>query len=166
MAAGASSLDTDDARLAFVYGEAVRGLVQQQGQLESLHARAGTLIFATSFASSLLGGRALADGLGTWDWVAIALLFGIGALTVILLWPYYNFFFRFDARDLLADYVDANPPATLADMHRRLALRVEDDRERNGRILRRLREALQVALVLLLAEILAWLFSISQVATS
>ena len=51
-------------------------------------------------------------------------------------------------------------------MHRRLALRVEADRERNGRIIRRLREALQVALVLLLAQILAWLFSISQVATS
>jgi hypothetical protein len=158
--------ESDDPRLAFVYGEAVRGLVQQQGQLESLHARAGTLIFATSFASSLLGGRALADGLGIWDWVAIGLLFGIGALTVILLWPYYNFFFRFDAHDLLANYVDANPPASLADMYRRLALRVEDDRERNGRIIRRLREALQVALVLLLAEILAWLFSISQVTTT
>jgi hypothetical protein len=157
---------SDDARLAFVYGEAVRGLVQQQGQLESLHARAGTLIFATSFASSLLGSRALADGLGGWDWVAIALLLGIGALTVVLLWPYYNFFFRFDARDLLATYVDADPPATLAQMHRRLALRIEDDRERNGRIIRRLREALQVALVLLLFETLAWLFSIAQVGGS
>lgn len=164
MAAAPPSHDADE-RLAFVYGEAVRGLVQQQGQLESLHARAGTLIFATSFASSLLGGRALTDGLGPWDWVAIALLFGIGAFTVILLWPYYNFFFRFDARDLLETYVDADPPATLAEMHRRLALRAEDDRERNGRIIRRLREALQVALVLLLAEILAWLLSISQGAT-
>ena len=156
----------DNPRLAFIYGEAVRGLVQQQAQLESLHARAGTLIFATSFVSSLLGGRALSDGLDPWDWAAIALLFGIGALAVVLLWPYYNFFFRFDARDLLATYVDADPKVTLAEMHRRLAIRIEDDRERNGRIIRRLREALQVALVLLLFEILAWLFSISQVAAN
>jgi hypothetical protein len=162
----ARSSDGDDARLAFVYSEAVRGLTQQQAQLGSLHARAATLIFAMSFSSSLLGSAALGDGLGAWDWVAIMMLFGIGGLTVILLWPYYNFHFRFDVRDLLTNYVDADPPASLAEMHRRLAIRVEDDRERNARILRRLREALQVALVLLLAEILAWLFSISQVATS
>ncbi len=115
------------------------------------------MIFAASFASSLLGSRALDDGLQVWDWVAISVLLGIGALSVVLLWPYYNFFFRFDARDLLSTYVDADPPASLAEMHRRLALRIEADRERNGRIIRRLREALQLALVLLILEILAWL---------
>jgi len=46
----------------------------------SLHNRAGILIFAASFAGSLLGGRALADGLGAWDWAGAALLAGIGLL--------------------------------------------------------------------------------------
>ena len=54
----------DDPRLAFVYQEALRGLLQQQAAVESLHNRTGTLVFASSFASSLLGSRALADGLG------------------------------------------------------------------------------------------------------
>lgn len=156
---------TEDERLAFVYGEAIRGLVQQQGQLESLQLRAGTLVFATSFVASLLGGRALDDGLGTWDWIAIALLVAIGGLVVVVLWPYYDFYFRFDARDLLARYVDSDPPASLADMQRELALQAEADRERNARIIGRLRVALQLALLALLLQIAAWLISIALAGT-
>ena len=46
-------------------------------------------------------------------------------------------------------------------MHRELALQIKADWVRNGRIVRRLREAMQVALILLLAEIVVWLLSIS-----
>lgn len=48
----------------------------------------------------------------------------------------------------------------MAVMHRELALQIKADWKANGRIVRRLREALQIAL-LLLAEIVAWLFSIA-----
>jgi hypothetical protein len=156
------AVDTaDDAtRSAFVYQEALRGLLQQQGAIQSLQARAATLIFAASFASSLLGSQALADGLNAWDWTALGLLFAIGALAVFLLWPYYNLTFRFDPKDLLGRYVDVAEPPPMAVIHRELALRIKSDWERNGRIVRRMREALQVALVLLLVEIAAWLFSI------
>jgi uncharacterized membrane protein len=152
----------DDPRLAFVFQESLRGLLQQQAAVESLHNRAGTLIFASSFASSLLGSRALEDGLGAWDWLAVVLLLAIGALTVVLLWPYYNFSFRFDAQDLLDTYVDSEEPANMARMHRDLALQIKADWHRNGRIVRRMREAFQLALILLLLNILAWLFSIAR----
>jgi uncharacterized membrane protein len=151
----------DDPRLAFVYQESLRGLQQQQAAVESLHNRAATLIFASSFASSLLGSRALADGLGAWDWLAVGLLLAIGALTVVLLWPYYDLAFRFDPQDLLDTYVDGQAPATMAGMHRELALRIKADWHRNGRIVRRLREAFQLALILLLLDLLAWLLSIA-----
>jgi hypothetical protein len=49
----------------------------------------------------------------------------------------------------------------MADMHRLLALRIKEDWRRNGRIVRRLRETFQVALVVLLAEIMAWMFSVA-----
>jgi len=101
----------DDPRVAFVYEEALRGLLQQQAAVESLHNRAGTLIFAASFASSLLGSNALADGVNRWDWVALVLLLSIGALAVLMLWPYYAFSFRFDPEELLRDYVEAERPA-------------------------------------------------------
>jgi hypothetical protein len=48
-------------------------------------------------------------------------------------------------------------------MHRELALKFDADWRQNGRIVRRLPEGLQIALVLLLAEHLAWLFSIAMV---
>jgi hypothetical protein len=154
----------DDPRSAFVYQEALRGLLQQQAAVESLHARAATLIFAASFASSLLGARALGDGVDVWDWIALGLLFGIGALAVFLLWPYYNLTFRFDPERLLARYVDVDvaEPMPMAAIHRELALEINADWRRNGRIVRRLREALQLALILLLVEIGAWLVSIAE----
>jgi hypothetical protein len=151
----------DDTRSAFLYQEALRGLLQQQAAVESLHARAATLIFAASFASSLLGARALADGLGAWDWIALGLLVAIGSLAVFLLWPYYNLTFRFDPEDLMARYVDVAEPSPMAAIHRELALQIKTDWKANGRIIRHLREALQIALVLLIAEIVAWLFSIA-----
>lgn len=148
-------------RLTFVYEQALRGLLQQQAAVESVHARAGTLIFAASFASSLLGSRALSDGVGGWDWVALGCLVGIGALAVVLLWPYYNFSFRLDPDELLARYVDVPEPVSTPRMHRELALRLKSDWRSNGRIVRRLREALQLALILLLLEIGAWMLSIA-----
>jgi hypothetical protein len=156
-----SSATEDDSRAAFVYQEALRGLLQQQAAVESLHARAATLIFAASFASSLLGARALEDGVGAWDWIALGLLVAIGCLAVFLLWPYYNLTFRFDPEELLARYVDVPDPPPMAVIHRELALQIKADWRQNGRIVRRLREALQVALILLIAEIAAWLFSIA-----
>ena len=152
---------SEDPRIAFVYQEALRGLLQQQAAVESLHNRAATLVFAASFASSLLGSRALANGVGAWDWLAISLLLVIGALTVALLWPYYNLTFRFDPEELLTTYVDTDQPLSMNDIHRRLALRIKADWQRNGRIVRRLRELLQIALVALLADILAWMLSIA-----
>src|SRR5262249_44878280 len=152
----------DNARSAFVYQEALRGLVQQQAAVESLHARAGTLIFAASFASSLLGSRALENGVGAWDWLAPGLLVAIGRLAVLMLWPYYNLTFRLDPEDLLARCLDTAEPKSMAEMHRELALQLKNDWRQNGRVVRRLREALQIALILLLLEIVAWLFSIAE----
>jgi hypothetical protein len=157
----ARSPSADDDTRAFVYQEALRGLLQQQAAVESLHGRAATLIFAASFVSSLLGARALEDGVGAWDWTALGLLVAIGALAVLMLWPYYNLTFRFDPEELLARYVDVSEPVPMAELHRELALRIKADWMRNGRIVRRLREAMQVALILLLAEIIVWLVSIA-----
>jgi hypothetical protein len=152
--------DGGDARVAFVYQEAVRGLNHQQSLVENMNSRAGSVIFATAFANSLLGSRALSDGLGPWDWIAAALLFQIGALIVFMLWPYHRYAFRFDPEDLLRQYIDGKP-TTMSDMHRALALRVKSDMAGNWRIIQRLRVALQVALLLLLLDILAWFLSIA-----
>lgn len=151
----------NDPRTAFIYQEAIRGLTHQQGVVESMNARAGNLIFTTAFATSLLGTTALSNGLGIWDWIALALLFLIGALVVFMLWPYHNYTFRFDPEELLSQYVDGKEHTTMSAIHRALALRVKKDMANNWRIIQRLRVALQFSLVFLLFEILALLVSIS-----
>jgi uncharacterized membrane protein len=164
---GGGAAEPEDPRLAFVYQEALRGLLQQQAAVESMHNRAATLIFAAAFASSLLGGRALSDGLnGGWEWLGVGLLLGIGLLAVVVLWPYYNLSFRFDAEELLADYVDSESPATMPEMHRALALRIKAEWHANGRLVKRMREAFQAALILLLLDLVAWLLAVASVSAS
>lgn len=155
--------DDVDRRLEFIYREAVRGLDHQQGVVESMSTRAGNLIFATAFANSLLGGAAISNGLGRWDWIAVTLLFCIGGLVVFMLWPWYQYTFRFDPEELQQQYVDVDQLQSMSTMHRALALRIKSDMANNWRIIQRLRMALQIALVLLLFNILAWLFAVASV---
>jgi putative ABC transport system permease protein len=76
-------------------------------------------------------------------------------LIVFVLWPYYNYTFRFDPEELLVSFVDRPTPASLAEMHRALALRIKADMAGNWRINQPIRVALQLALILLLLEITA-----------
>jgi hypothetical protein len=59
-----------------------------------------------------------------------------------------------------ARYVERELPASMAEIHRALALRIKADMVNNWRIIQPIRVALQFALILLLLEILAWLLSI------
>jgi hypothetical protein len=160
---GPGESQDEDPRLAFIYHEAVRGLTHQQGVVESLNARAGNLTFAAAFVTSLLGGRALSDGLGVWDWVAVALLLAVGGLVAFMLWPYQGYTFRFDPEDLLDQFVDGHTPAPMSAMHRALAIRIKRDMASNWRVIQRIRAALQLALICLLFETLAWLIAIARV---
>ncbi|MER9964677.1 hypothetical protein NKJ72_27750 [Mesorhizobium sp. M0045] len=101
--------------------------------------------------------------LSAFDAGALTLLFLIGLLVAIMLWPYYNYTFRFDPKKLPQDFVDQHPPATVHGIHRALALRIKSDMASNWRIIQRLRVALQLALFLWLLDLLAWLFAIARI---
>lgn len=91
------------------------------------------------------------------------MLFLIGLLVAIMVWPYYNYTFRFDPEKLLQDFVDQHPPATPDGMHRALARRIKSDMASNWRIIQCLRVALQLPLFLWLLDLLAWLFAIARI---
>ena len=93
--------------------------------------------------------------------MALALLLGIGLSCVVLLWPYYDFRFRFNPLEMLDRFVDGQTSMDLDDMRRDLAIQIEGDRDANGRLVRRMRESLQLGLIILVAEILSWSMSIA-----
>jgi hypothetical protein len=150
-----------DARMALIFELALRGLTQQQALVENLNNRVGIVVFATTFASSLLGAQALSNGVDGFDWVALIVFFAIGVLVVLLLWPYQSYRFRFDPNDLLQRYIDAERSISLSDMHRDLAVEAERHRSENWKNIQRLLFGLQATLILLIVEIAAWLISIA-----
>jgi hypothetical protein len=86
------------------YEEALRNINSQAGVLSELRGRAGTLLGAASLVTSFLGGAALAGPtfergvltrppIGDAGWVAIVSFCVIGAISLVILWPYV---WRFD----------------------------------------------------------------------
>jgi hypothetical protein len=65
------------------------------------------------------------------------------------------------ARQLLERFADGPTRGGLDEMRRELALEIEADRTSNGRLIRRMPEARQLGLVLLIAELLTWSISIA-----
>jgi hypothetical protein len=126
--------------------------------IESVRARAGTLVFATALVTSLLGGQALADGLDAWDWPGLVLLLVIGVLAVVIVWPYRSAGFRSDVDDLVHRFVDAD--LQIDEMHRQLAYRMQEDRLQNIPMVHRMRLAFGIGLACLVLEILAWMIAL------
>lgn len=139
------------------YNEALRSITQQQGVLDGLRSRAGTLFASASIATSFLGGLALQDtavhGLG---WVAVGAFVGMALCSILILWPRWGWVFRLSADDLVRDWVDER--GTMDAMHRDLALYLERHYQANESKLGRLLILFQVAAVLLVVEVVAWLF--------
>jgi hypothetical protein len=144
------------------YEEAVRALSQQETALDNFRTRAGIVLSAAAIATSFLGGEALADNhLGVWSWVAIALFAGVGTFTITMLWPRKDWEFAAQPRRLIATYVETDHPLALDEIHRDLALHMEDSYEENARRLQRLMLAFRWASILLAAEVAAWIVDIA-----
>ncbi len=144
------------------YEEAVRGLSQQQSALDNFRTRAGILVSAAAIATSFLGGQALADrGFATWSWLAVTLFATVGASTLFILWPRKDWEFFAGPRRLIATYVEADQPLPLEQIHRDLALHMENSYDENERRLQQLIIALRWGSVLLAAEVIAWVVAIA-----
>lgn len=146
--------------MAVVHEEALRAMAQQQANLDSLRARAGTLLSAASISTAFLGGQALADHEpGGWEWLAIVFLVVLFAAAITLLWP-YTWVFRRSAKEMLRDYVEHERPLELAAMQRDLALHLESNFEKNEAKLNKLLTVFQVGAVMLALEVVAWLLEL------
>jgi hypothetical protein len=152
-----------DSTQALAFQEALRGVTQQQAVLESIRGRAATLLAIASVSTSFLGGVALNKerprGLA---WIPVLLFILVGVLAILILLPRRGWIFRLGARELIRDYVEADPPAALPEMHRDLALHLERHYQSNERRLRTLFWLFQAASALLVGEVVVWLLVLAQ----
>lgn len=159
------------AGLALAYQEGERSIDDQARTLESLRARGATLFSAAGVIGGFLAGlalnktsTALLSGLG---WVGVivggAAFLVVAVATVAIWWP-ATMQIRLDPGRLIVDYIESEPPATLADIHREIALWRHQQINTNSQVLDRRVKLLLVALMAFPIEVIALLLSLQDVA--
>jgi hypothetical protein len=152
--------DTRGYELAFQEG--VRRLEHQESSVDELRSRSGTLLAAAALATSFLGAAALPDG-EPWS---LAVMIAVSAFVwtivacLIVLWPKQDWRFVNDPTKVIGDYVEGDPPASIVEIHRDLALHAECNATHNHTKLRWLYWAFDAAALGLLVQVLAWLLAI------
>jgi hypothetical protein len=153
----------DNEVLKLAYDASLRAIADQEGVLEGLRSRAGTLFAAAALVTSFLGGQALAHTTrlahGSWAGVAIACFVGTSLLTLTILWP-FRLRFSLSSQEII-EIVDSRQssgnPVSAAEAYREIALRLELNYDANLVTIRRLLSAFRVAIVLLVAEVASWI---------
>ncbi|MDA8202611.1 MAG: hypothetical protein M0Z49_07615 [Chloroflexi bacterium] len=95
---------------------------------------------------------------------AALLLLSVGAAVFVLL-PSTGWRFVVGTRALLRDYIEADPPATMAELHRSLAWHLEDDWDQNQGQPTRRYVVFAVSAVAVIGETIALLTAIAQKGT-
>jgi hypothetical protein len=142
----------------FAYQEGLRAITQQQGVLDGLYGRAGTLLAVASIVTSFLGGLALAGtGLTGLGWLAIGLFLVAAVLIAAVLLPRSDWYFSRRPTTIIRCYVEDHPSAPLWVMHKQLAEHLEADLIANEKRMRPLFRAFRWANVALAGEVAVWL---------
>jgi hypothetical protein len=140
-----------------VYDESVRTVDSQRELLEGLRARAGTLLASAFVATAFFGGKALArPELPPLAWIAIV-LFGAVVLTTLAVLVPWRWTFAHDPHELIAYYLDPEPPPAVEELYRNLAAWNGVHNLKNGIKLRLMFGAFGIACVALAVEVAIWL---------
>jgi len=149
-----------DPRLALVVSETIRAVDGQQGNLDNLRARVGIVLSAATIATSFLGGIALeGDRSLTIPGYAAVVLFIVHIGSGLhILWP-RDWTFQTSAQYMVANWIEQRGYGE-DEMRRRLVYWSEHHLDTNARLLNRLWNWYAVAIVLLGAEIVAWIMDL------
>jgi hypothetical protein len=148
----------DDDVYSLAFEESRRAITQQQAVHEALKTRAGTLLAVASLATSFLGGVALDKKVPQGAaWAPVLAFFIVGILIVAILWPWPGWVFRNSARVIIGDYIEADKPSNLSEMHRDLSLHMEQHFDSNEKRLEKLFWLYRIASIFLIIEIVLWL---------
>jgi hypothetical protein len=152
---------TDDPRYRLVYEEARRAIGRQEQSLDEFRSRVGSTLAATVIATAFFGTIAIGQGpVHGWEWWAISLFIATLLIQIFLLVPLGGWRFRFAATAMIRDYVEDDPPATIDQMYRDLALHLDSDFRGNAGRLTWMWWTFTGACSLLGVELLLWLLAL------
>lgn len=152
---------TDEAGLRqLAYELSLRTLGQQEGVLNELRSRTGTLLAASSLVASFLGARAIASGGAKWLTALALFAFAVSIFaSVYVLLPKSELIFAVRGSVLFEQEV--TDPGGLAETHRRLAYWLEEYHDANQPTIERLFSLYRVATLAGLAEVVLWSIELS-----
>jgi hypothetical protein len=157
-----AGLDEHAGSYKLAFEEGARALDARERAVNELRSRAGVLVASAAVMTSFFGSRAVIGGeLKPASWVAI-IAFSLVAATVLgVLWPWRDWEFSADAEDMIATYIETPIPASLAEMHRDMALHRAASYVFNAKLLGRLFWAVRAGVALVAAEACAWIVAVS-----
>jgi hypothetical protein len=154
--------EPDPRAYELAYEEGVRALSQQQAVVDNFRTRAGILLSAAAIATSFLGGQALREGsFSAWSWLAVAAFAGVALLALLILWPRRDWEFVAAPRRLIGTYVETADPLPLEQIHRDLALHMENSYDENASRLQAMIGYFRGASILLAVEVVLWIVDIA-----
>jgi hypothetical protein len=180
-AARSTEAPGDPEAYLLLFNEAVRALAAQEASLDEIRVRAGTMLSAAGVISAFLGTAALtiASGLSTtgpnptpkepiyliYFGILLGLVFLIASSVVLvrLLPARSDWIFRVGTQDLLRDYIEAEPAATMPEIHRSVAWYLADGEAKNKKALEELYRQFAWAAWLFVANLLAWFLVLGEV---
>jgi hypothetical protein len=137
------------------YQLSLRSLDQQEGVLNELRSRTGTLLAASSLVASFLGARAAAHGRLTWLAILGLVVFGLSLLASgYILLPRPKMIFALRGSVLLEEEFGIS--GGLPETHRRLAYWLEGYHGNNQDVIDRMFDAFVLAAVAVFAEVVIW----------
>lgn len=151
----------DDPRLKFVWEEALRALEFQIASLNEIRGRSVALLSVASAAAFIGTVGLTAEASLRWTtWLGIGAFAAIGMGGAFVLFPRRRWKFYRKADELLDGYVESEDPASMDEMHRDLAVHLRTDYAANEKKLRWLYRCLSVSCLLLVVEIVAFLWDL------
>jgi hypothetical protein len=153
--------DQRDQRFTLALDEARRAIDQQKVDVDNVRSRSAALLGFAGLAASFVGGLTLRDDVerSRWIFVGVGAFVGIAACAIVIHWPRKLIFAQSSATIL--DWLDANETtATMRHLDRDLAEHFAGHYSRNQRKINGMFWAFQIALFLLLIEIVALLIDL------
>lgn len=143
------------------YEEGVRALAQQEEAVESFKTRAGLLLSAAAITTSFLGSQVLGAGHpGPPSWLALVCFAGLSGTVLAMLFPGREEYSAASKR-VVAVYIEGERQFSTTEIHRDLAIHMENDLVENQMTLRRLARAFRTACGLMATEVILWIVALA-----